>query len=236
MSAILLNDAPTIEDIKGGHRKRLKDKLVRSNLGNLHDCEILELILFNSIPRKDVKPLAKLLLKKFGNLGKVINASPVSLMQINGIGESTIVLFKIFQESIYRITKEQILKKPIINSWEKLLEYLRSSIGYSGTENLYTLYLNNKNILITDEIHCHGTVSSISIYPREIVKAALYYDASSVILVHNHPSGVTTPSQLDKELTRSTQEALKTINVKLLDHVIISSSSYFSFKTHNLLI
>lgn len=223
------------EKMAAGHRQRVKGKILHSSLASLTDYEILEIALFNSIPRKDVKPLAKTLLKEFGNIGKIVNSSPHILKQIAGIGDSTIILFKTLQEIVHRVNKEQILKQPIINSWDKLLDYVRSKIGYSSTENLYTLYLNHKNILITDKLHDHGTVNTVSIYPREIVKAALFYEASSVVIVHNHPSGVTDPSRADRDLTVSVQEALRTVDIKLLDHVIISSSSYFSFKIHHLL-
>jgi DNA repair protein RadC len=218
-----------------GHRERQKEKLLRSKIGTLHDYEILELLLFNSIPRKDVKPVAKKLIQEFGSIGKIINTPPSKLIQTQNIGNSTIILFRILQEVISDVTKEQILKKPIIKSWDKLIEYIRANIGYSNTEKLHTLYLNHKNILITDKLHDHGTVNTVSIYPREIVKSALFHDASSVIIVHNHPSGVTEPSKSDLTLTKAVQEALGTINVKLLDHLIVSSNSYFSFKTHDLI-
>ena len=224
-----------VVELVTGHRERLKEKLLRSKIGTLHDYEILELVLFNSIPRKDVKPIAKKLIQEFGNLGKIINTPPSKLTQIPGVGDSTIKLFRILQEVISSVTKEQILKRPIIKSWDKLIEYVRANIGYSNTENLHTLYLNHKNILIADKLHDHGTVSTVSIYPREIVKSALFHDASSVIIVHNHPSGITEPSKSDLTLTQAVQDALGTINVKLLDHIIISSNSYFSFKTHDLI-
>ncbi len=218
-----------------GHRQRLKDKLIRSDMSNLHDYEILELLLFYSIPRKDVKPIAKNLLSEFGSIGKILSTPSEKLSKTIGLGQTTIILFKVVREIINNVTKEQIMKRPIIKSWDKLIEYVRSNIGYKNTENLHTLYLNHKNILIADKVYDHGTVNTVSIYPREIVKFALFHDASSIILVHNHPSGVTEPSKADLALTKAAQEALNTINVTLLDHIIISSNSYFSFKRNNLL-
>lgn len=218
-----------------GHRGRAKERLIKSKSSTLSDYELVELMLFHSIPRKDVKPLAKKLLNHFGNIGNIVNASTQQLEQIYGIGKSTIVLLKLFQSIIQEVTKEQILNRPVIGSWDKLITYLRANIGYKTTENLHTLFLNSKNILITEESHDYGTVNSIGVYPREIVKSALYYDASSVILVHNHPSGITKPSQSDIKLTELILNALTAVGITLIDHVIISSNSYFSFKANKLL-
>lgn len=223
------------KELVSGHRSRVKKKLMNSNSKSLPDYEILELILFNSIPRKDVKPLSKKLLKIFGTLGKVIYASPEKLSLIPEIGDSTIALFSLIQETLQRVTKEQLFKKTIIGSWDQLITYARTSIAYKTTENLHIIYLNSKNILITDEVHEHGSATSISIYPREIVKSALYHDASSIILIHNHPSGITKPSKADISITNEIQKALLPIGISVLDHVIISSNSYFSFKANGLL-
>jgi DNA repair protein RadC len=201
----------------------------------LDDYEIVELLLFNSIPRKDTKPLAKQLLQHCTSIGQVINMPKYRLEEIKGIGASTIALFKLIQEVIARVNKEQLINKPMITSQDNLITYLRSVIGYSTIECFYTLYLDNKHSLIIDKLYDHGTVNAISVYPREIVKDAVYHDASSVILVHNHPSGITNPSEVDLILTRAVQEALNTISVKLTDHIIISSNSYFSFRKHALI-
>lgn len=221
--------------MKEGHRNRLKNKLLRSQVGMLDDYEIVELLLFNSIPRKDTKPLAKQLLQHCTSIGQVINMPRYRLEEIKGIGASTIALFKLIQEVIARVNKEQLINKPMITSQDNLITYLRSAIGYSTTECFCTLYLDNKHSLIIDKLYDHGTVNAISVYPREIVKDAVYHDASSVILVHNHPSGITNPSEVDLILTRAVQEALNTISVKLTDHIIISSNSYFSFRKHALI-
>jgi len=214
-----------VDELLDGHRQRAKERLIKSKTLTLNDYEILELALFYSIPRKDVKPIAKTLIKNFGNVGNALNASEQNLKQIKGISDSTIILFKFLQDIIQRVNKEQISEKPIIGSWDKLITYARSNIGYKTTENLHVLYLNSKNMLIADEVHDHGTVNSISVYPREIVKSALYYDASSVVLIHNHPSGITKPSKADIMLTDNILEALTSINISLIDHIIISSNS-----------
>lgn len=223
------------KELVSGHRARAKEKLLKSKSNSLYDYEILELLLFNSIPRKDVKPLAKKLIQTFGSLGKTLYASPENLSLIPGISKSTIALFRLMQETLKRVTKEQLSENTLIGSWDQLIAYARTSIGYKATENLHILYLNAKNFLITDEIHDHGSTNSISIYPREVAKSALYHDASSVILIHNHPSGVTKPSKADISITNDIQKALISINVSVIDHVIISSNSYYSFKANGLL-
>lgn len=222
-------------DFAVGHRHRMKKRLMRSSLGSLDDYEIVELMLFNSIPRKDVKRIAKILLKKFGNIGKMSSAPANQLSEIHNIGDSTIALFRLIQEVVLRVNKEQIITKPIFKSWDKLINYVRSNIGYSATENFQILYLNNKNIPIAEELCEYGTINSVNIYPREVVKRALYHEASGIVIVHNHPSGITEPSTADKEITKSLQRALEVISVKVLDHIIISSNSYFSFRNNDLL-
>ncbi len=217
-----------------GHRKRLKEKLIRSNIGSLADYEILEILLFYSIPRKDVKPLAKSLLKKYHNIGTIVTI-PTNELKENGITESTITLFRLIKEINSSINKEQLLDKPIINSWKILIDYIRSNIGYDKTECLHIMYLNHKNILIADETEKHGTINSVSIYPREILKKIILYNASSIVVVHNHPSGITEPSQADITLTKQLEKALEPLKISLIDHIIISSNSYFSFKKHGII-
>jgi DNA repair protein RadC len=224
-----------MNELLEGHRARLKTRLIQSNLGSVADYEILELILCLAIPRKDMKSLAKMLINKFGSLGKALNADPSLLVQISGVGPSVISTFRLFREVIASVTKEQITNDNIFSSWDKMIEYVRSTMGYNSTEQLRVLFLNNKNMLLADELQDYGTISSISIYPREIVKKAIYHSASAIILIHNHPSGSTKPSKSDLELTEITVRALSAIDVKLLDHVIVSSSNHYSFKANRLI-
>ena len=217
-----------------GHRKRQKQKLLGSNSDILADYEILETLLFYSIPRKDVKPLAKSLLNKFHNLGSIINMSTQELKE-NSISDSTIILLKLVKEITNRINKEQLLDRPIINSWPLLINYIRTNIGYNKTECTNVIYLNHKNILIADETEKHGTINSVSIYPREILKKAILHNASSIIMVHNHPSGITEPSKADIELTLKIKNVLEPVNITLIDHLIISSNSYYSFKKNRII-
>jgi len=224
-----------LEESLVGHRERAKSRLMKAKSGSLESYELLELLLFYVIPRKDVKILAKTLIKEFGSFASVINAPSYQLQQFKGIGKSAIIIFKLLQEIIKHATKEELAEKPIVGSFDKLITYIRSNIGYKTTESLHTIYLNTKNILIADEVQDYGTVNSIGVYPRELVKAALYHDASSIILVHNHPSGITKPSQADILLTDNILKALTPLNIDLLDHIIISKNSYFSFKANKLL-
>jgi DNA repair protein RadC len=218
-----------------GHRLRLKNKFFKTSADSLYEYEILELLLFYSIPRIDVKPLAKLLLHKFGNLANLFNAHPSKLSEIPGIGQNTIIFFKLIKETLLLTNKEQIIKKPILNSWEKLILYLRANIGYDSVETLKALYLNSKNILLGEAVYDSGTVNKICVYPREILKSALYYEATSVLLVHNHPSGMTKASKTDIDVTLAIQKALKTLDIILIDHVIVSPNNEFSFKANALL-
>jgi len=223
------------QNLNEGHRSRLKHKFLKSESGTLYDYEILELLLCYSIPRKDVKPLAKLLLHQFGNLGNLLSSPTSKLVQTPGIGESTIILLKSIKEVLLLANKEQISKKPIFSSWQKLIAYLRSNIGYDSTESMKALFLNSKNLLLGEQLFSHGTVNKISVYPREILKAALYHEATAVILVHNHPSGFAQPSQPDIDTTIAIKDILKTLEIELIDHVIISPNNEFSFKCNALI-
>jgi DNA repair protein RadC len=218
-----------------GHRKRLREKFTANNNEVFSDYELLEMLLFLSKPRGDVKPLAKKLIKEFGSLAKVIYAEPEQLKEIKDVGPSTIFTLKLVNGMIARVLKKQIEKKVILQSWSSLMDYLMVTQGYKTTEQFRVLYLNTKNILIADEVQDSGTVDQIQVYPREIVKRALFHSASALILVHNHPSGNTNPSKLDIDMTKKIKDACFTVNVQVHDHVIVSKDGFYSFKS-NLLI
>lgn len=224
-----------MNELAEGHRSRLKQRLMKMSLGSIANYELLELILILAIPRRDVKPLAKNLLLEFKTLGNVIYAEPEVLSQISGVGPAVISTFRIFKETIAHITKEQVIDLVELDTTDRLVNYLRSAIGYSPTEQFHILFLNNKLALIADELQDYGTINSISIYPREVIKKVLYHSANNIVLVHNHPSGSTKPSRADLELTEVTIRALNSIDVKLVDHIIISPTSYYSFKAHKIL-
>ena len=222
-------------NINKGHRQRLKDKILFSKQGQIADYELLELVLYLAIPRIDVKPLAKLLLKEFGSFEKVITADKVSLENIEGVGHSVLSAFKIINEAAIRLTKESIKKQNILSSWKALLDYCRASMGHLKIENFRVIYLNKKNVIIADDIMQSGTIDYVPVYTREIAKRALYLDCSAIILVHNHPSGDSKPSRADIDATHEIILALKLFNITVHDHVIITDKNHFSFKTNGII-
>lgn len=223
-----------LEDDKIGHRKRLKESFIRSPY-SLHDYEILEMVLFWSVPRRDVKHIAKKLLKEFGDIAGVVNATHDKLLSVEGITETIYVNMRLLKEVLSRTLKAAISDKNILSSWNALIEYLQGTQGSMQTEQLRILFLNKKNILIADELQEFGTVDQTPVYPREVVKRALFYEASAIILVHNHPSGNSKPSQEDIFLTQEIVKACGTISVKVHDHVIICKNDFYSFKSNMLL-
>jgi DNA repair protein RadC len=218
-----------------GHRARLRDRLLKSKSGQLPDYELLELLLCLALPRKDTKQLAKDLIVKHKTFADVITAERESLMDNQGVGESVLACFKLVQEAVIRITKEELIQKPIISSWHSLINYCRASIGHNQKESFMILYLNNQNELISEELQEYGTIDQISVYPREIAKRALLLNASAIILVHNHPSGNTKASKADIDLTNKIANALSAFKIIVHDHIIISKKGAFSFKSEGLL-
>lgn len=217
-----------------GHRKRLKEKFL-SSTHNFSDYEILELLLFCAIPRKNVKPLAKTLLQTFGGINGVINAPHDKMLSVQGITKNTYVTFSIVREIIHRFLRQDIINQNVLSSWDALLEYLKTTMGNNKIEQSRILFLNKKNILIADELQNTGTVDQTPLYPREVVKRALFHEASAIILVHNHPSGNPTPSKSDITLTHSIIDACKTINVIVHDHIIVAGKNFYSFKSNALI-
>lgn len=218
-----------------GHRERLRQRLLESPKGVLPDYEILEMLLFLSKPRGDTKPLAKELIKTFGSFGRVMNADPLALQKVKGMGEASIATLRILQECAERLLKEEAEEKPILQSWKALLDYCRTAMGHLATEEFRVLYLNKGNMLIEDEVQGNGTVDHTPVYPREVIKRALYLGASSLILVHNHPSGNPSPSKADIDLTQQIIMAAKTVGISVHDHLIISATRHFSFKSNGLM-
>lgn len=224
-------------NIKHGHRKRLKERFFKSPIRIAPDYEILEMLLFYVIPVRDTKLIAKLLLKKFGSLVGVINAEQVQLAEIRGIGRSVAIYFKLLKDFFSRLHIPNNLEKKvhILNNWNSVINYCNLTMGFQKTESFKILYLNAKNVLINEEVIDYGTVDRIAIHPREIVKNALTNCASAVILVHNHPSGEVTPSKQDIELTNMIVSGLKSVNITVHDHIIVSHNDYYSFKTNDLI-
>lgn len=218
-----------------GHRKRLKERILNNPPESLADYEIIELLLFFAVLRKDVKPLAKKLLEKFNDINNLLQAEMNKFLDVEGTNSNMYALFLAVRELSRRTLSSKVMHQNIINSWAALIDYLKFTSGNSKIEKFRILFLNAKNILIADEIMGTGTIDQAPVYPREIVKKALFYEASSIILVHNHPSGSTKPSRSDIELTNRIVEVCKSVNINVHDHVIVSSNEYYSFKSNMLM-
>ncbi len=218
-----------------GHRQRLRERFLKSGGNGVADYEILEMLLFSSKPRGDVKPLAKDLIAEFGSLAKVISATSDELSRIDGVGESAIASIKIVQVAALRLLKDDIADRPVIQSWKALLDYCKASMKFNKTEQFRILFLDRKNKLIADELQQEGTVDHTPVYPREVIKRALELGSSSIILVHNHPSGDPTPSRADIDMTKKITMAAAPLDVSIHEHLIIGGNKHYSFASNGLL-
>jgi DNA repair protein RadC len=218
-----------------GHRARLRQRFMETMGEGMPDYEMLELVLFLSFPRGDVKPLAKELIKKFDSLAGVLAASPHELGQVKGIGESSITAIKMVQASGLRMLKQNVVKKHILGNWKQLLEYCHASLAYKKIEEVRVLFVDSKNQLLADEARQYGTVDQAPLYAREVIKRALELHACSIILVHNHPSGDPDPSEEDILMTKELKKALDVIGLSLHDHLIIGKDGYTSLKALQLI-
>ena len=218
-----------------GHRDRLRQRFANDYGDGLPDYELLELILFQLIPRRDVKPLAKDLITKFGSFAEVLAAPVEQLSEFHGMGEISALALKSYHAAAKRMAQQQIMQKPIFNNRQQVLEYCRVSMAYESKEQFRILFLNNKNILIADEVQQFGTVNHTPVYPREMVKRALELSATALILVHNHPSGDPSPSKDDIEMTKRLREAGKPVGIAIHDHLIVGKNGITSFHDEGLL-
>ena len=194
------------------------------------DYELLELILFRSLPRCDVKPLARRLLDTFGDFNRVLSAPVERLTEVRGVGDIVAIDLKIIEAAAHRLSRTRVLQRQVVSSWDALLEYCRTTMAHRETEQFRVLFLDRKNVLIADEEQSKGTVDHVPVYPREVVKRALELSASALILVHNHPSGDPTPSEGDITMTAQVVAAAKTLSMAVHDHLIIGKSAEFSFR------
>ncbi len=217
-----------------GHRDRLRQRFVQGGVEALQEYELLELILFTVIPRRDVKPLAKDLIQKFGNFSAVVHAEIADLIGA-GLTENSAIALKTIEASSLKMMKQDVMHRPILNSWSRLMDYLHASMAQDTQEQFRLLFLNKKNELIGDEIQQTGTIDHTPAYPREIIKRALNVGATALVLVHNHPSGDSTPSQPDIALTQDIITAATPFDIRIHDHVIISKNGYTSFKSEGLI-
>ena len=213
-----------------GHRSRLCNRLIKASNDNLQDYEIVELMLFLIFKRKDTKPLAKTLLQKFGSIDKIISAPKGDLMKINGVGESTFKAIKIIEAVLNSVLKSRLQNRKILDCFEDVTNYCKYNMKSLTFEQLRIIFLNNMNEVIGDEVIQKGKLSDVNVDPREIVKKSIEVGASSLILVHNHPSGDPTPSVNDVYVTKKLKKAIEIFDIKLFDHIIIGNDRYVSFR------
>lgn len=217
------------------HRARLRQRFMQGGATAMPDYELLELVLFRSIPRRDVKPLARALLDKFQDFNRVITAPTVRLEEVKGIGAAVIVDLKILEAAAHRMARARVMQQQVISGWDAVLNYCHTTMAHRETEQFRVLYLDRKNVLIADEEQARGTVDHVPVYPREVAKRALELNASALILVHNHPSGDPTPSTSDIDMTDRINTALMALGLVLHDHLIIGKSRELSFRSEGYL-
>ena len=212
------------------HRKRLRSRFMEGGAAAMPDYELLELVLFRAIPRQDVKPLARLLLDTFGDFNRVISAPVARLQAVKGVGEAVVQELKIVEAAAQRLARARVMQRPVLSSWNALLDYCHTAMAHLETEQFRILFLDRKNVLVADEEQARGTVDHVPVYPREVVKRALELNASALILVHNHPSGDPSPSDADIAMTAQIRDAAETLGIVLHDHLIIGKERELSFR------
>ncbi|MEO0428143.1 MAG: DNA repair protein RadC [Pseudomonadota bacterium] len=213
------------------HRARLRARFLEAGSGAVADYEMLELVLFRAIPRRDVKPLAKRLLTVFGDFNGVLSASRSRLAEVQGLGDAAITEIKIVEAAAHRLARARALGRHALSSWQALIDYCTTTMAHRDTEQFRCLYLDRKNMLIADEAQAEGTVDHVPVYPREVVKRALALNASAIILVHNHPSGDPSPSRADVEMTKAIEAAAGAVGVTVHDHVVIGREAQASLRS-----
>lgn len=217
------------------HRARLRERFNSGGAAAMPDYELLELILFRAVPRQDMKPLARRLLDRFGDFNRVLTAEPRQLEQVSGVGPAVVTELKIVAAAAQRLARSRVINRPVLTSWDALLDYCHTAMAHDSIEQFRVLYLDRKNVLIADDEQARGTVDHVPVYPREIVRRALDLNASALILVHNHPSGDPTPSAADIDMTRQIIAAAGTMGITIHDHIIIGKSRELSFRGTGLL-
>ncbi len=219
-----------------GHRERLRKKYLQGGYSAFHEYEILELLLTYVIPRKDTKPIAKELIERFGNLDNVVSANYEELYSVTGIKENSAIFLKILGDLSKNLYRGELEREEIqLRDKNSLLRYLRSEIGFSSREEFKVLFVNNFNVLTGSETLFIGTIDKSAVYPREILERALFYKAKGVIFAHNHPSGNIRPSKQDIQITEHMKEVLELVDIRLLEHIIVTKDGYFSFLEEGLI-
>jgi DNA repair protein RadC len=218
-----------------GHRTRMRSRLLAVGPDALADHEMLEMLLFLALPRRDTKPIARELLTRFGGFGPVVSASAAELRTVEGLGDAGIAALKLAQAAAARLLRGQLAAKPVFNSWTALTNYLRAILGYEKAEQFHVLFLDGRARLIADELMGRGTINHAPVYPREIARRALELHASTVILAHNHPSGSMEASRDDVAMTREVRRALQPLGIALHDHLIVTANACTSMLQQGLL-
>jgi len=218
-----------------GHRARLRERLLKGGAEALADYEVLEYLLFAAVRQGDTKPIAKTLLARFGSLAGVLNAEPRALQQVSGVGETTAAALKSVAIAARRMARSEVALKPVLGSWQALLDYLAIDMAHLTVERVRVLYLDTKNRLIDDHHAAEGSIDEAAIHPREVIRRAMDLGASALILVHNHPSGNPEPSRADIQITQRIAEAGRLLGVTLHDHVIVGREGHVSLRAKGLI-
>jgi DNA repair protein RadC len=218
-----------------GHRERLRTRFRDAGPDAVSDYELLELVLFRALPRRDLKPLCKELVAKFGSFAEVLAAPETRLAEIQGLGPSAITDLKIVQAAAARLARGQVQKRPVLSSWSNVLEYCRTAMAFADKEQFRILFLDKRNQLIADEVQQTGTVDHTPVYPREVMKRALELSATALILVHNHPSGDPTPSHADIVMTQAIIDVARPLGIAVHDHIVVGKDGHASFKALKLI-
>lgn len=224
----------TIDSGKG-HRARLRKRLIEGGGDALLDHELIEYVLALAIPRIDTKPLAKELLREFGGIAGLLTADANALARVKGMGDGAVAALKIVQAASLRLLRDRIMDKPVLASWQALLDYLRADMAHKMTERVRVLHLNSRNMLIRDEAMSEGSIDQAAIHPREVIRRAIDLGSAAIILVHNHPSGDPAPSRADIALTRDIADAGKKLGITVHDHIVIGANGHSSMRGLGLL-
>jgi len=213
-----------------GHRERLRQRFRSAGAEALSDYELLELVLFRALPRRDVKPLAKTLIGKFGSFAETVHAAEARLREVPGLGEAAITEIKLIAASASRVARGKLKQRTVLSSWAQVIEYCRAAMAFAEKEQFRILFLDKKNQLIADEVQQVGTVDHTPVYPREVLKRALELSATALVLVHNHPSGDPTPSGADVQMTKAIIDIAGPLGISVHDHIIVGRSGHASMK------
>jgi DNA repair protein RadC len=224
------DDTPDEKPHYHGHRERLRERFYGAGPDALSDYELLEMALYAAIPRRDTKPLAKLLLKKFGSFAEVVHAPEARLREVEGVKDASINQLKLIAAAAGRIAKGEIRRSIALSSWNDVIDYCRSGMAFADKEQFRLLFLDKKNKLIADEVQQTGTIDHTPVYPREVIKRALELSATALILVHNHPSGDPSPSQADIQMTKAIIDIAAPLGISVHDHIIVGKNGHASLK------